>query len=218
MKKKLTTFAIVIIMVVTATAAFTQELTPETTDQTQLEKFGIGLHVEQFRLNELMSSSFVPVNKIIFTITPNNKFRIEPAIGYTKSKETRTDNFGNEETLQSGIFIGIGGFGMYQVGKTNLYFGLRVEYGTINDEYKRADNTGNSFFRNEKTKRFMVGPAVGAEVFLGKHFSFGGEVALKNYSANTERSDTNNPTPDPDVENKSNYFTTETGLLVRFYF
>ena len=218
MKKNLLSLTVIISVLITASSTFAQEFTPETSDQTDLAKFGIGLHVEQFRINELMSSNFVPVNKIIFTISPSNKFRLEPAIGYTKAKETNKDDFSSYETTQSGVFFGLGGFGMYQAGKTNLYFGLRLEYGTINDEYTMTDTNGNSFFRNEKTKRFMVGPAVGAEFFLGKHFSFGGEVALKNYTANTERTDTNNPTVDPDQENKSNFFSTETGLLVRFYF
>lgn len=218
MKNNITMVAVIITVLITASTSFAQEFTTEDSDQAELAKFGLGLHVEQFRINEIMSSNFVPVNKVIFTISPNNKFRIEPAIGYTKAKETRNDNFGSQETLQSGIFFGVGGFGMYQAGKTNLYFGLRLEYGTINDEYSSSDTNGNSFFSNDKTKRFMVGPAVGAEFFFGKHFSFGGEVALKNYSSNTESTDTNNPTPNPDEENKSNFFTTETGLLLRFYF
>jgi hypothetical protein len=218
MKKKITRLAVVITMVFIATTSFAQNFTETASDDGDFKKFGLGLHVEQFRLNELMSANFVPVNKILFTITPNNKFRIEPAIGYTKSKDTREDNFFSEETLQSGIFFGVGGFGMYQAGKTNLYFGIRLEYGTINDEYKSSDTNGNSFIRNDKTNRFMVGPAVGAEFFFGKHFSFGGEVALKNYSSKTESTGTNNPAPDPDEENKSNFFTTETGLLLRFYF
>ena len=215
--KKFTTLAVVIAIVITTTTTFAQDFA-EVADDGDFKKFGLGLHVEQFRINELMSSNFVPVNKIIFTISPNNKFRIEPAIGYTKAKETNKDDFSSYETLQSGIFFGLGGFGMYQAGKTNLYFGIRLEYGTINDEYTTSDTNGNSFFRTDKTKRFMVGPAVGAEFFFGKHFSFGGEVALKNYSANTERTDTNNSTPDPNDENKSNFFSTETGLLLRFYF
>jgi hypothetical protein len=218
MKKKFTTLAVVITMLISATTTFAQDFTEVASDAGDFKKFGLGLHVEQFRLNELMSSYFVPVNKIIFTFSPSNKFRLEPAIGYTKAKETNKDDFSTYETLQSGIFFGLGGFGMYQAGKTNLYFGIRLEYGTINDEYTSSDTYGNSYFQNNKTKRFMVGPAVGAEFFFSKHFSFGGEVALKNYTSNTERTDTNNPTPNTDDENKSNFFSTETGLLLRFYF
>ena len=105
---------------------------------------------------------------------------------------------------------------MYQAGKTNLYFGARIEQAKITETSKYSGGGTTDIYTNT-TKRFMIGPVVGAEYFLGKHFSFGGEVALKNYSYKIERTDSSNPNPTPQ-ENKSNSFSTETGLLLRFYF
>ena len=200
------------IMTFTSQHSFGQEV--ET--NTEVKKFGIGLHVEQFKIQDIWSSSFAPVNSIIFTISPSSKWRLEPSISFSNAKdEYSTSSYTPTNTIE-GIYFGLGGFGMYQAGKPNIYIGVRIEHAKIKDESKYSDGTTTNI-RTDETKRFMIGPTIGAEYFLGKHFSFGGEVALKNYNYKTESKETSNPNPTPQ-ENKSNSFSTETGLLLRFDF
>lgn len=179
----------------------------------ELKKFGLGIHVEQFRLQDLMADNFVPVNKLIFTISPGSNFRIEPSIGYSRSKSESTYDGYSYSSVQSGFFFGIGIFGMYQAGPTNFYFGIRTEQGTINEESKYS-GPGYSDSDTGKYRRFMFGPAIGAEFFFAKNFSFGGEFGLKNYSMKDKSEDA----PSTADDSKNKFFTTETGLLLRFYF
>ena len=204
MKALLTTLAIALVMVM-ATPSMSQD-----TDDLQINKFGIGLHVEQFKMIDLMSYDFVPLNKLILSISPSEKFRIEPSIGFSSSKSEEDDDTYNEKDTNSGVFFGIGALGMKQVGSTNIYYGIRFEYGNLTSK-----NESTNYSRTVTSRRIMVGPVVGAEYFLGKHFSFGGEIALKNYSSKNkfEYSD-----PDNNFETTGSLFSTESGLLIRFYF
>ena len=40
-----------------------------------IKPFGIGLHIEQFKINELNDLNSAPVNKIVFTISPMKSLR-----------------------------------------------------------------------------------------------------------------------------------------------
>ena len=177
----------------------------DSVDKLKLNMFGLGLHIEQFKLTDItMDIMTAPANKIIFTITPIDNFRVEPEIGfnYINDKES--------EHIVKSIHIGIGSFGMYQRGKTNIYGGLRFEYANISNEY-------NDWYTDdketEKINKISIGPAIGAEFFLGQHFSFGGEIGLKYMNFNTKYSKYNN-----DKTVKQDYITTDSGLLLRFYF
>jgi len=62
----------------------------------------------------------------------------------------------------------------------------------------------------EKVNLFSIGPALGCEYFFGTHFSFGGELGLKYTSYNYK---------DREPEDKGqSHLTTDTGLILRFYF
>lgn len=211
MKSKFSISIVIILMLIATTTVFGQE---ESTVQ-EMKKFGFGLHVEQFKTQDIMSSTIMPANKLILVMSPNNSFRVEPSIGFSNSKDEFGDtNFSGTQTSK-GIYIGIGAFYMYQAGKTNLYFGLRLEHGKIIEESKYTSN-GFKDFNKTETKRFMFAPTLGAEYFFAKHFSFGGEFSLKNYSSKSSYTSTNNPSPSD--ENDAKYFSTDTGLLLRFYF
>jgi hypothetical protein len=170
-----------------------------------LKTFGLGLHIEQFKWTDItMDISTAPANKLILTITPSNNFRLEPEIGfnYLNDKES--------ELKDKSLNFGIGGYGMFQKGKTNIYGGLKFEYANISSEYNDW-NTGAK--QTEKINRLSVGPAIGAEFFLGEHFSFGGEIGIKYMNLKSKDSQYGD---DSDME--QDYITTDSGLLVRFYF
>ncbi|MEN8122387.1 MAG: outer membrane beta-barrel protein [Bacteroidota bacterium] len=169
-----------------------------------LKVFGLGMHIEQFKLTDItMDISTTPANKILLAISPTNHFRLEPEIGfnYLNNKE--------EELKDKSIHVGIGVFGMFQKGKTNFYGGIKFEYANISNEYNDW-NTGAK--QTTKMKRLTIGPAIGAEFFFGEHFSFGGEIGLKYMNLKSENNQFN-------VEDiKQDYITTDSGLLLRFYF
>ena len=51
-----------------------------------IKTFGIGLHIEQFKLNDISDLGDAPANKIVFVISPVKSFRVEPEIGYRGGK------------------------------------------------------------------------------------------------------------------------------------
>jgi hypothetical protein len=174
-----------------------------------IKSFGIGLHVEQFKYNDVSDFNSAPANKIVLTFNPSSSFRIEPEVGFRSGKNT-TSNLKN-----SSINLGLGLFSMSLHNKLNFYYGLRLEYANIQYEDHDSEFSGyGTKTISHATNRFSIGPAIGCEYFLGDNFTFGGEVAIKYASLETTES--------PKASNykavDSNYFTTDAGLFVRFYF
>ncbi len=170
-----------------------------------IKPFGIGLHIEQFKLYDLTDVNYAPANKLIFTISPWSSFRFEPEFGF------RFNNDKTNSKKNHGVYFGLGAFKMIQHNKLNIYGGVRIEYASIKWNiggssliYGAAGGNPTSF-----TTRFTIGPALGCEYYLGENFAFGGELGLKYASLKSTISD---------KELKSNYFTTDTGLFIRYYF
>jgi len=76
-----------------------------------------------------------------------------------------------------------------------------------------ATTSSSETTSSETTNRFIIGPAIGCEYYLGDNFSFGGEFALKYGSMKTVE----DPEPFDYKDEKSYYFTTDSGLFIRFY-
>lgn len=193
-KVNLLNVVMIIVILFSGSRTFGQSIN----DSSRLKLFGLGLHMEQFKLNDL--SSNMPATKIIFTINPNNYCRLEPEIGY------RSINDKVNDLKDKSLNLGIGAFGMYQQGKANIYLGFRLEYSNFKHEYK--DNILGK--QTENTDGISIGPAVGVEYFFGQHFSIGGEVALKyiNYKSSNIQYGS-----DSELDN----YITESGLILRFY-
>lgn len=174
----------------------------------KIKVFGFGMHIEQFNTVDLwmVGITTVPVNKIVLTISPIKNFRLEPEIGFSSFNDGSID-------LTYKIFnIGIGGFGMYQLGKTNFYGGLRFIYADMSNEYVLSASGNNIVKGTEKTIRLEIGPAFGAEYFFGSHFSFGGEVGLRKMNIKTKGESYSLST------HERNYIASNMGILLRFYF
>ena len=175
----------------------------ESDSEVELHDFGFGIHMEQFKLNDIMgNANTIPANKLIFTINVENVLRIEPELGfnYVKNKE--------DETEDLGLFFGLGVFGMNQKGRTNIYGGLRFEYGNIKYQYSNWIGGGTV---TDKTDRISVGPVCGAEYMFGTHFSIGGEFGVYYIGYKTKDGLTK-------LTAKEFYITLSSGLLMRFYF
>ena len=176
-------------------------------EKTQLKLVGFGLHIEQFKLNDITDLSSAPVNKLIVTINPTQNFRIEPEFGFKFGTNDKT------KLKSSTINFGVGAFGQIQRGKLNIYGGLRFEYGLMSIE----DNNYNGMTQTKETdklNRFMFGPALGGEYFLGDNFSIGGEISVLYVTINKAI----DPKPTGYEDSKSNYTSTNSGLFLRFYF
>jgi hypothetical protein len=147
------------------------------------------------------------VNKIILTINPTRKFRIEPEIGFRSGKEKKPD------LKNSTVSFGLGVFGLAQRNKLIVYGGLRFEYGVISQE-EESYYAGYSTIVTNKFKRTMIGPAMGGEYFFAENFSIAGEVSIMIVSLK----ESIEPNYYNEPEDKSNYTSTCSGLFFRFYF
>jgi len=159
-----------------------------------IKSFGIGLHLEQFKSNDLFSlfeeMGAFSGNKIILVFSPSNSFRIEPEIGFM------TVSVKSEDEKIKFINLGLGVLGMMQHNRLNIYGGLRGEYGISKYGSDSSD----------KNNTFSISPTIGAEYYLGDNFTFGGEFAIKYFSTKQFE------------DYKINLFSTATGLFIRFYF
>jgi hypothetical protein len=174
----------------------------------KIKVFGVGMHIEQFTTVDIWMAGIttVPVNKIVLAVSPVRSFRLEPEIGFSSYTDRSTD------LTYNSLNIGIGAFGMYQLGKTNVYGGLRFECADISNEYVLSSSGSNIEKGTETTIRLAIGPAFGAEYFFGSHFSFGGEVGLRKMSIKTKGEQYSI------TAHKRNFIASNMGVLLRFYF
>jgi len=178
------------------------------TDKITLKTFGIGIHVEQFKLSNIDDGGeYLSPNKIIFTFSFKNNFRLEPEIGY----RTATDNNSKDETSALGFSIGF--MGMFQHGRLNFPIGVRIKDDIFTAKSTTTDFSGNTIKLKETTTVFSAGPVVGAEYFLGDNFSVAGEIGLM-LSNISSKHDPSTSGQETDISE----FNTDTGLMLRFYF
>jgi hypothetical protein len=201
MKKFLLTSLVMASLFSVSSNSFGQSAEEQISD---MKVFGMGMHIEQFKLNDIVMDISAPSNKIIFTITPSNNIRIEPEIGFSfyNDKENKL----KDKT----IHLGLGGFGMYQKGKTNIYGGLRFEYSKFTNEFNNWETDATE---TEETNGIGIGPAIGVEYFFSQHFSIGGEIGIKFMNYNTTNSQYTS-----EEDSKESLLKTDSGLLLRFYF
>ena len=165
----------------------------------KLQPIGFGLHIEQFKWSD-MEMGVVPANKIVVTVNTSQNFRIEPEIGYNSMKDK------NSDLSDKSIHLGCSLFLMGQRNNTNIYGGLKFGNTTHKDETE--DWQGEK--KDKTLKIFSIGPAIGCEYLFGAHFSLGGDISLKYTSCKEQDTD-------PEDEGQ-HYLSTDTGLILRFYF
>ncbi|MBI4930438.1 MAG: outer membrane beta-barrel protein [Bacteroidetes bacterium] len=228
MKTKLT-----IITLLLAASAFTkaQEIPTAPTKPADEKKqkdriIGIGLKSSNL-LNDLLQSQYEYVmpagNRIVVTINAHPNFRIQPEVGYFQTKSY--NKYLKEDLVNKSFAYGAGMYGMWQKEKTNLYAGLKYIASKNSDEGVQQTTTYNPnppyntiTTYNKTTATFTnsaVGLVLGGEYFLSGHFSVGTEVGLLRTKSNADY-------PSGSYYQEEDYastsITTETNLLVRFYF
>jgi hypothetical protein len=183
-------------------------LVAQTTPAFSVKHLGIGMHIEQFRVSEVGNMYTAPVNKILLSWNPDQAFKVEPEFGFISGKN-KADDLKN-----SGMYLGLGLFGMTQRNRLNIYGGARLEAATIKWEDKVYTGSGPYTIQKTKAQRYSLSPVVGGEYFLADNFTFGGEVGLKFMAYKTVVT----PSSSYNNEDDQTALTTETGLFVRFYF
>jgi hypothetical protein len=168
-------------------------------ETTNFRVFGIGLHMEQIKTSDLNQSLLQPANKIILILNAGKNFRFEPEIGYYSITDKTNDLNGNC------FSFGIGGLGMYQYKKVNIYGGLRLEFTTAESDYIFQYK-----HETEKNDITSVGLVFGSEYMFSPHFSLGCEIGLKYSSLNTNNDPTYN-------DYQMDYYLTQTGIFLRFF-
>jgi hypothetical protein len=168
-------------------------------DDARVITFGMGLRATPFSDDY----DVTPNASMLFAINFLNKWRLEPSVSFY------IENDNDEGIEQYAAKLGLGGFWMFQREKTNFYTGGRVEYTYA---YRKYSLSVNNQLSTETTNVYAFGPFIGAEYFLGRHFSIGIETGLTLRIYNDEYEPVN------DYSNKETSFSNESGLLIRFYF
>lgn len=199
----------------------------QTESQQEIPLIGVGLNLTQFRFTDLFSSEIylAPSNTIMLEVTPIKYIRLTPSFGIMSQKETQVlgpDQI-KKEAKSLNTTYGVGAFGMYQYEKTNIYAGLRYDFSQIKSEYYDSDymfdpNTGQGYYVynliTSTYKRNTITPTLGAEYFLGNHFSFGGEFGVRLMSFDFRRTGPGTSYNDE----PSSSIATDASAQVRFYF
>jgi len=171
-----------------------------------LPTIGIGLHAEQFKINDLYGDIYLGyISTILVPINFTQHLRIEPEIGMLWMKDKDADKG------DAGISSGLGIFGMFQREKVNIYAGGRVilDKAKINNNYYY-----NGEYAPVKFTKIRVGPVFGFEYFLARNFCIGGEMGVRYSFAKTL---VEIPNTD-DVEESSSAINFDSGLYIRLFF
>lgn len=181
--------------------------------QTHEEKsgsiFGIGISFEKsyyFIYAEEVNSLPIGLGNIYMPINLSRDFRLEPEIGIFSYGYS----YIGYKRKANEFRIGIGFHFSRNYASTKILFGVRlgIIYHSIKREYDNPEYEDDDYSAMD----FYIGPTVGAEYFITKHFSLGTEAQL-NYISIGEYDD------DEDDENETRtIISTRALVLLRFYF
>jgi hypothetical protein len=104
----------------------------------------------------------------------SKSFRLEPSVRYASSEQTNDVTSGTEIKQ---LEVGIGVFGLAQVTESaRLYYGVRLAYLDQQIDSFYFGNSGRTTVEDGQDG-YSVGPTLGFEYLIGKHFSVGGEAS-----------------------------------------
>jgi len=171
----------------------------------KLKTFGMGLNFEP----DIFSYIYQDVpGQLLFSLNINDILRVEPKFGF--SSRSGKDEEDEDENSSSNI-IGIGVYGLKYTNKILFSYGFEYVRYTAIREYDYGTPR-----RWEQIKN-GIGPSIGIEYLLGKHFSLGTKFSVIYSKEKLERDeDTSDSIIDGKTESK--VWTTIAGLQFRFYF
>lgn len=169
----------------------------------QESKTGIGLVFKESpwgMLSELLGSENTFPPSVIHVPIIRGGLKLEPELGYLRTSSSVEEDRGKSSTNTSSLRIGCGVFLYKPVNKVSFYYGGRIGIVKMSsseeEDYEGKDrivgvdpslgghneDLGPLFGENSESKtsqtNFYIGPAVGAEYWIGEHFSVGGEAQL----------------------------------------
>lgn len=155
----------------------------------QESKTGIGLVFKESlwgMLSELLGTvenegnTFPP--SVIHVPIIRGGLKLEPELGYLRaSSSVKVEDMGEVSTNTSSLRIGCGVFLYKPVNKVSFYYGGRigiVKMSSSEEEDYESPLYGEDTESKTSQTNFYIGPAVGAEYWIGEHFSVGGEAQL----------------------------------------
>ncbi|UCC82522.1 MAG: outer membrane beta-barrel protein [Gemmatimonadota bacterium] len=173
-------------------------------------KLGIGISLNQLFADLDEESTFaIPINNLHFPVAFGQRLLLEPEVGFTTGKQT-VKVLGVEQEFKATVWrLGIGVFYRFPATEDlRVYLGPRFKW--IRTTAFEDDGTERTEFAETD---ISIGAAAGGEYFFSSHFSLGGEAQF-NYIDLGE----------PDVEIgdivdlRRKIFTTDTAVLIRWYF
>lgn len=175
-------------------------------------KFGIGMSLNPAALvifDEDQLAAFPGFNNFSIPIKTGERTYIEPEFGvFRTSVSTSGGGFSGDASFTN-IRVGVGVLmEMQPRGDLRPYIGPRVGINRISSK-----TSGGGFEESSKQTNWFVSGVLGAQYFFSPHFSLGGEVQLT-------RTSIGNPTTEPPStsEDKQSFITTQSLLLLRWYF
>jgi hypothetical protein len=176
-------------------SAFAQDSTRAVAQTTPAPRFGFGVSIGPATVLLADAGGSYPSEQFLsgfYASITGTTFKLEPEVAVSRIKATEeAGNYTYEQSYMA-MRLGAGLFRMSPIGQTVLYFGGRtgVILESVSQEYD-SDFAGEGDSEHNSRTNFYVGPAVGAEHFLGKNFSIGAEGQLVftffgDYSGNGE--------------------------------
>ncbi len=144
-----------------------------------------------------------------------NNLRLELQLGGSR-REASTSTSEEQETQLSG---GISAFMVKRTQtKLELLFGAKATYVSRSEKETQSPEGGDSTETTLEDSWLAVGPMVGMEYFLSKHFTLGAELGVRyglQLSADASSEDPNTTARVPD---DSSHIFTEASLQARWYY
>lgn len=175
--------------------------------------FGIGIEVSKFSWNDIYSNLSNPVTSLVFTISTQKNFRLQPVIGFVVQKSN--SDFIDADVISTAMNFGLGFCGVSWKDKVAITYGLDWNYTLFKDKYK---NTGFVDFTLDGNA-MKIGPSLGAEYFFSPNFSFGATTGLKYFTVSNESVDINyNYGYIYSIKESVSGILFDSSVLVRIYF
>lgn len=131
---------------------------------------GLGVSINAPVVRTSQADGGGPSSLAPFTFTlpiTSASFRLEPNVGFVRFSRSANDR----TTTTSALTVGTGAFYLSKFEDTQLQIGGRIGLSRLSEVVENRNEEDSSSRTN-----FLIGPALGGEYYVGKHFSVGIEA------------------------------------------
>jgi len=202
MKTIVITISVVIFLVTFSINYLLCQTTENQTKDQKLRTFGIGVNIQpDIGFDETPS-------QLIFSLNVDDIWRIEPRFGFSSSSILTDD----EEEDRSSNVVGFGVYGLKYISQILFTYGIEYNHFSYTSDIHRY-----GIHRKSEDKANGIGPSLGLEYLIGKHFSFGAVFSII-YLKEIDIIDRDITDGIINEENETKEWATKAGLQFRFYF